>query len=1255
VSHSQTGTAENMAVSDLPMQAGAVAAPRARTRNRLFTKYVGLFMAVVSVALLANGIFDVVFYYREHKAALIRIQHEQAEAAAAKISQFVAEIQSQLGWTTQLPWSAGSIEQRRFDALRLLRQVPAITELSQLDSSGKERLKVSRLAMDVIDSGIDFSKDPKFTEAVAHKVYYGPVYFRRQSEPYMTLAVAGTRRDAGVSVAEVNLKLIWDVVSQIKVGEKGHAYVVGPDGRLIAHPDISLVLRNTDMSKLAQVQAASATERGESNEPLQIAKNIQGNDVLTAFATIKPLGWLMFVELPVDEAYAPLYAALQRLALALAAALIFAVLAGMFLARRMVGPIQALRTGAARVGSGDLSQRISIKTGDELEALADQFNEMAGKLEESYAGLENKVAQRTQELTESLQQQTATSEVLRVISSSPGDLQPVFQAVLENATRICGSAFGTMYLKEGEAFRTVAMCGASSAHIEARLRDPVFKAGPATGLARSAANKATVQILDITTEHIADQHPLIAASIQAGVRTVLVIPMLKENEFVGAISMYRREVLPFPEKQIELVQNFAAQAVIAIENTRLLNELRQRTDDLTETLQQQTATAEVLKVISRSAFDLKPVLETLAQSAAELCMASQCSIFLRDGELYRAHAGFGLTPEFWEYLQNNPIRAGRHTVAARAALLGNVVHIPDILADVEYNYPGAWQLGGVRSMLGVPLIREGKVEGVIAVGRPQAEEFTKRQMEVVQTFADQAVIAIQNVSLFNEVQEKSRELEIASQHKSQFLANMSHELRTPLNAIIGLTEMMFTNAPRFGTEKAIEPLRRVHRAGTHLLGLINQVLDLSKIEAGKLDLNPETVSIAPLVDDVIGTARQLAEQNGNKLTVECPANLPPITVDPMRLRQILLNLLSNACKFTKNGEVALTVARRAKDGQGIVELAVRDTGIGMTPEQQAKLFQEFTQADSTTARKFGGTGLGLAITRKLARMMGGDVTLSSEINKGSVFTVEVPTGPEPIATDNSEPARKRSNCILVIDDDATARDLIKDQLTAEGFEVVTASGGLEGIKIAKKLQPTAITLDVMMPDLDGWSVLAALRQDDKLADTPVIMVTILDEQRRGMALGAAGYLVKPIDRERLHSLLKKFRSASPPSRILLVEDDETQRERVRSWLEDQQWTIIEADNGREALARLEATKPDLILLDLMMPEMDGFQFVAALQQNPEWRDIPVVVITARDLTAADHDRLNSSVQSVLVKESFKPADLVARIRQLVGRPTEAVP
>lgn len=371
-------------------------------QSRLFVKYVALFAAVVTVALLANGIFDVWFYYREHKSALVRIQHEQAEAASAKIAQFITEIESQLGWTTQLPWSPDGIEQRRFDALRLLRQVPAITELSQLDSSGKEQLRVSRLTLDQIGSGTDLSGDPKFSEAVARKAYYGPVYFRRESEPYMTLAVAGTRKDAGVSVAEVNLKLIWDVVSQIKVGEQGQAYVIDAQGRLIAHPDISLVLRNTDMSGLAQVKSARADKGAVNADTTQAAKNIQGQDVLTASAAVPKLGWQVFVELPVREAYAPLYAALERLALILLTALICAVLAGIFLARRMTGPIRELQAGAARVGSGDLSHRISIKTGDELEVLANQFNEMAERLQESYSGLERKVAQRTAELSKSL-------------------------------------------------------------------------------------------------------------------------------------------------------------------------------------------------------------------------------------------------------------------------------------------------------------------------------------------------------------------------------------------------------------------------------------------------------------------------------------------------------------------------------------------------------------------------------------------------------------------------------------------------------------------------------------------------------------------------------------------------------------------------------------------------------------------------------------------------------------------------------------
>ncbi len=596
----------------------------------------------------------------------------------------------------------------------------------------------------------------------------------------------------------------------------------------------------------------------------------------------------------------------------------------------------------------------------------------------------DEVQARTRELSEALEQQTATSEVLGVISTSPGELEPVFQTMLANAVRICEAKFGSLYIREGDAFRTVATHNAPPAYVEARTRE-LIRPPPDTMLGRLAATKQVVHIADITTiASYLERNPFMVAAVElGGYRTALGVPMLKDNELIGAITINRQEVCPFTDKQIDLLRSFANQAVIAIENTRLLNELR-------ESLQQQTATADVLKVISRTAFELQPIFDTLVENAVRLCEAERAFLFRFDGKLLRSVASYNVSPELREFVDKNPIAPGRHSISARAALERRTVHVPDIQVDPEYAY-AVRDERPIRTTLAVPMLKGDELVGTITIYRLELKPFTDKQIALVETFADQAVIAIENVRLFNEIQDKSRQLQMASENKSQFVSSMSHELRTPLNAIIGLTEMMVTNAARFGTEKAQEPLQRVNRAGTHLLGLINQVLDLSKIEAGKLELNPQTVQLAPLINDVIGTAGQLAEQNKNRLVVDAQENLGALTVDPMRLRQILLNLLSNACKFTKAGEVKLA-ARKVSNGSHFVEFAVSDTGIGMTAEQQAKLFEEFSQADATTAQRFGGTGLGLAITRKLARMMGGDVTVTSEPGKGSVFTVRLPGG-----------------------------------------------------------------------------------------------------------------------------------------------------------------------------------------------------------------------------------------------------------------------
>jgi adenylate cyclase len=493
--------------------------------------------------------------------------------------------------------------------------------------------------------------------------------------------------------------------------------------------------------------------------------------------------------------------------------------------------------------------------------------------------------------------------------------------------------------------------------------------------------------------------------------------------------------------------------------------------------------------------------------------------------------------------------------------------------------------------------------------------------------------------------------------KSRFLANMSHELRTPLNAIIGITEMLMEDAEDTGDRSAREPLDRIARAGRHLLQLINEVLDLSKIEAGKLEINYEQVALASLVGDVVGEAEPLAAKNGNRLLVEYPSDIGTVRSDPTRLRQIMLNLLSNACKFTQHGSVSLSIGRVPSDGADWISIRVIDTGIGMTPEQLGKLFQEFSQADSSTTRKYGGTGLGLAITDRLCRLMGGTVDVESKPGIGTTFSVRLPADrhgePEAVAIETAAVpalhAPARTNRVLVIDDDATVRDLMRRYLSREGFDVITAAGGQEGLEFARKLHPSVITLDVFMPDIDGWSVLQAIKLDAELSRIPVIMMTISDEKQKGFTLGASGYLTKPVDRAQLSQLLYRFKIPAGVPRVLVVEDDLNAREMMRLLLIGEGWAVSIATNGRQALERLKTEHPNLILLDLMMPEMDGFEFLVEFRKDPKFATTPVIVVTAADLSLADRHRLNGGVEHILQKTASSQEDFLLQVRNLVGR------
>jgi signal transduction histidine kinase/DNA-binding response OmpR family regulator len=866
---------------------------------------------------------------------------------------------------------------------------------------------------------------------------------------------------------------------------------------------------------------------------------------------------------------------------------------------------------------------------------------------------ETKTARLTRELSEALQQQAATADVLKAISRSTFDLQTVLDVLVESATRLCDADMAAIVRQKGSSYQHAATYGMPP-EFDAFMVGRPISLGRETVTGRAVDERKIMHIPDVLAD---PDYAMIDTQRVGGYRAIVGVPLLRSGHPIGVIVLMRREPRPFTDKQIELATTFADQAVIAIENVRLFDEVQARTRELSQSVGELRALGEVTQAVN-STLDLETVLTTIVAKATQLSGTEAGAIYVFDEAQreFRLRATYGMSEELIAAIADQ--HAALSNAVSEAAGQGEPVQVADLQNEPPSMVNDIIMKAGYRARLLVPLIGSGQTVGALVVRRLQSGEFSKSTIELVKTFAAQSVQAIQNARLFAEIEDKSRQLAEASQHKSQFLANMSHELRTPLNAIIGVTEMLQEDARDLKREDEIEPLTRVLNAGRHLLALINDILDLSKIEAGKMDLYFEEFRIDSLIDDVVKTIETLAAKNNNRLVVDCQPEIGVMQADQTRVRQAMLNLLSNANKFTERGTVTVRAERHQESGRDWISIAVSDTGIGMTPEQMGKLFQEFSQADSSTTRKYGGTGLGLAISRRFSQLMEGDITVESELGRGSTFTIRLPAsaaGDAPTTVHKAAPAPSvkiglsNEPLVLIIDDDATVRDVVGRFLEREGFSIAKADGGKEGLRMARELHPAAVTLDIAMPDLDGWTVLAAIKGDPDLVDLPVVLMTIVDEKKRGYALGATDYLVKPVDRQKLVDVLHAV-CGPAGRRLLMVDDDDLERRQMRAALEQQGWTVTEAGDGLDALARLNEGQPDVIVLDLMMPEMDGFEFLEEMRRKAEWRAIPVVVVTARDLTDADRLRLNGNIERIIQKTNRD--DMLREVRNVLAKSVE---
>ena len=848
------------------------------------------------------------------------------------------------------------------------------------------------------------------------------------------------------------------------------------------------------------------------------------------------------------------------------------------------------------------------------------------------------------ELAEVREQLAATSEVLAVIGRSAFDLERILETVVESARRLCAADAGQVFLVDGDRYRFAYGSGMTAEYREFIANNPVvLDRGTLNG--RVGLDRRATQITDVLAD---PDYSLADAQRMAGYRTVMGVPMLLDGDVVGMLSVWRTHVDPFSDRAVEVLTAFAAQAALAVRAVDLVRVLESRTGELRRKVTQLEALGAVGQAVS-SSLNLTEVLNTIITQAVQMSGSDGGSIyeFDEDAREFRVETVCGTSPEAFDALRSARI-ALEDTFIGKAATLGRPLELTDLREAPLDPHLNALAESGWRSLVAVPMLREGRIVGAMVIRRHTPGRIPLEIYDLLETFASQSALALINAQLYRQLERQSAALAVASQHKSEFLASMSHELRTPLNAIIGFSEVLLERMFGELNERQDDYLRDIWSSGKHLLELLNDILDLSKIEAGQMVLSRSKFAVRESLDYCLSMVRERALQQRVLLSLDVDPEIGLLDADRLRFRQVVLNLLSNAVKFTPEG--GRVDVRAFVRGQDLVVL-VADTGVGVQAEDRERIFDSFQQG-THSSEQVEGTGLGLTLSKRILELHGGRIWVESEAGKGSTFGIALPAGseepamePAPQAGITLDPALGPRPTVVVVEDDRRSFDLLRVYLEAAGARVVSAGDGEEGLDTVRRLNPAGVVLDILLPGIDGWEVLAQLKADPGTAAIPVIVVSMLDERGRGFALGATEYLVKPVGKEQLLAAL--YRATAMPEQkhmVVAIDDDPLAIELVRASLEPEGWTVLGAATGQEGLALIRERKPSAVLLDLLMPGMDGFEVVEALRADPDTKSVPVVILTSKSMTPQDKERLHGRITYVARKTEFDLSGLAGLLR-----------